>query len=265
MNAMNRPLNGLKIGCSISISEDLDRYGLKPDDINTVTVDLCRRFVGLGAQVVLGHQWRPNGVMEAVARFAQAYHGESTEGHIIHNYMAWPDRAALSETDRTQLRPLVDIRELTDHQDDRAEALRAMREQVADLCDARICLAGKMYQKPEFVHGVIEEVALTLRLGRPVYMSKMMGGSTAVMIDVIRGRLDPDQARIRLNKGERAGNWERTQSYLQEIREFGASRLADACELGVDGLDALFDSHNLDTVVQLTSRGLMNSPIFKRR
>lgn len=79
MTMSNRPLRELAIGLSISESEGLPDRGPKRGDINTVTVELCRRFVALGAQVVLGHQWRPQGVMESVARFAQAYQGEAGE------------------------------------------------------------------------------------------------------------------------------------------------------------------------------------------
>lgn len=245
----SRPLRGISIGFSISESEDLADYGLDPGHINTVTVELCRRFIALGAKVVLGHQWRPNGVMESVARFAQNYHGggESGEGPIIHNYMAWPDRAALTEAERKQLAPIVQIHEGSDEGRGRAEALSSMRRLVAANCDARICLAGKTIQHPGFVHGVIEEAALTLARGNPVYMSRMMGGATAVMIDVLEGR----------GVTMLEGNLVRTQEYLDQIRRFGLPKLAEACGLTPEDLHALFHSHNLDTLIQLTSRGLL--------
>jgi hypothetical protein len=92
-----RPLAGAVIGISISEPEggDLNQHGFTPGDINAVTVELCRRFVSLGASIALGHQWRPRGVMESVARFAHAYQGDESIP-IIHNFLAWPDRAALS-------------------------------------------------------------------------------------------------------------------------------------------------------------------------
>ena len=69
----NRPLEGIAVGVSISEAEDLASTGFAPNDINVITVELCRRLMKLGAQVVLSHQWRPGGIMEQVNRFAQAY------------------------------------------------------------------------------------------------------------------------------------------------------------------------------------------------
>ncbi|HEY3743767.1 MAG TPA: hypothetical protein VGL53_28175 [Bryobacteraceae bacterium] len=248
-----RPLQGISIGFSISESEDLADYGLDPSHINTVTLELCRRFIALGAKVVLGHQWRPNGVMESVARFAQNYHGgsESGIGPIIHNYMAWPDRAALTDAERKQLEPIVQIHEGSDEGRGRAEALSSMRSLVAYNCNARICIAGKKKQDSGLVHGVIEEAALTLARGNPVYMSSMMGGATAVMIDRLEGREGTPLE---------GGDMSRTNQYLDQIRQFGATRLAQLCGLTPDDLHTLFHSHNLDTLIQLTSRCLLARP-----
>src|SRR5512132_1974830 len=110
--SIQRPLAGLCIGISISKGDDLTaKYGLTEEDISVVTVELCRRLVGLGAQVALGHQWRPKGIMDQVAHFARGYQWEvsSRDVPIIHNFLAWPDRAALSETDRKELGGLVHI------------------------------------------------------------------------------------------------------------------------------------------------------------
>jgi hypothetical protein len=247
----SRPLNGVAIGISISESEDLASLGLNDADVNRVTVELCRRFVALGAQIILGHQWRPRGVMEAVARFAQAYQSE-TKNPIIHNFLAWPDRAALSETDRNQLQKLVAIHEEDTAPEprmgerERVAALRCMRKQMTDANHVRICLSGKAIQPDGFVPGVIEEAALTLRADKPLYMSRMMGGTTCLLIDVLR---------------KRKTVWEAFPSkmpieYLECFESLKRSDLEERCWLKSGELDELFDAQNLDTIVQLTSRGL---------
>jgi hypothetical protein len=68
-----RPLEGRRIGISISESDDLPALGLGNEIVNTLPVDLARRLIALGASVALGHNWRTGGVMEAVARFALSY------------------------------------------------------------------------------------------------------------------------------------------------------------------------------------------------
>ena len=239
-----RPLNGFAIGISISESKDLISLGLTEADVNRVTVELCRRFVALGAQIVLGHQWRPRGVMEAVARFAQAYQFEAKEP-IIHNFLAWPDRAALSKTDRQQLRNLVVIHE-QDSSEDRPAALRRMREEMTYKNHARICLSGKAKQPTGFVPGVIEEAALTLIQGKPLYISRMMGGTARFLVDVLRKEKTVWDAFPQ----------EMPQEYWQRFESLKRSDLEDWCHLTSKELDELFDAQNLDTIVQLTSRGL---------
>jgi hypothetical protein len=162
----NRPLEGMAVGISISEAEDLASTGFTPDDINLVTVELCRRLVALGAQVVLGHQWRPGGIMEQVTSFAQAYHMESggSGQPIVHNVMAWPDRASLSDYDREQLHDLVRIYEPAEPLG-RVEALTAMRQQITHIASARICLSGKMASYTGSMPGVIEEAFFSIDQG----------------------------------------------------------------------------------------------------
>jgi SLOG cluster2 len=102
---IRRPLEGRCIGISISESADLASLGLGNEIVNGLTVDLARRLIGLGASVVLGHNWRTGGIMEAVARFALSYKSQSgsIEQSLIFNYLAFPDEPSLSDSDKEQL------------------------------------------------------------------------------------------------------------------------------------------------------------------
>lgn len=106
-----RPLEGCRVGISISESEELATFGLTPDAINIVTVDLARRIMALGGSVLLGHDWRTGGVMEAVARFAISYAGQnaSPEQPLIINYLAEPDRPNLSAADRITFETIASL------------------------------------------------------------------------------------------------------------------------------------------------------------
>jgi hypothetical protein len=248
----NRPLEGMAVGISISEAEDLASTGLTPDDINFVTVELCRRLVALGAQVVLGHQWRPGGIMEQVTRFAQAYHMESggSERPIVHNVMAWPDKASLSEYDRDQLHNLVAIHEPAEPLG-RAEALTAMRQHVTQIAKARICLSGKMKSCEGSMPGLIEEAFLSINQGQPVYLSAMMGGAAAVLIDCIRGhrdihRLFPREAQLPAE----------IPSFFDGNPDRRHETIAKLCRLYSDELEQLFNAQNLDTIIQLSTRGM---------
>jgi len=255
----NRPLEGMAVGISISEAEDLASTGFTSDDINFVTVELCRRLVALGAQVVLGHQWRPGGIMEQVTRFAQAYHMESgaSEQPIVHNVMAWPDKASLSKDDQKQLESLVRIYELEEPRAaaeqslKRAKALTEMRQHITRLAKARICLSGKMKSHEGSIPGVIEEAFLSINEGQPVYLSAMMGGAAAALVDCIRGQreigsLFPEGALVPIE----------IPSFFDSNPHQRYEAIAKLCRLYPDELEQLFNAQNLDTIIQLSTRGM---------
>jgi len=251
---MSKPLEHVVVGISISGGDDLARYALTPADVNRVTIELCRRLIGLGAQVMLGHKWTPGGLMQAVTRFAQAYQVPTTEP-LVHNYLAWPDRASLSAAERTALQTLVNIVEVPggrhgDETNDRVKALTRMREQMTAANHARLFLAGGWTPKRDrAVAGVVEEAVLSAEAGKAMYLSGMMGGAAANLIHVIRGGETPpllngaEPSRIHLD-------------YIKSLRKFSVDRLAAQSGLSVSDFNALFDSHNLDTIVQLATRGM---------
>jgi hypothetical protein len=250
-----RPLSGCILGISISESEDMRKHGFRPDEINSITLELCRRFVALGASVVLGHQWRPNGVMDSVTRFARAYIGEADrQDPIIQNFLAWPDRAALSEIDRKDLesKALVRIHEQQEPSTTRPGALLAMRRDMAKLTHARLCLAGKLAQPgPEYASGVLEEAALCCERNKPVFFTSMLGGMSATMVQVSEQRLRrPPADHVPLPP---VGN-EVTQNYLRMVTD--VTRHIHLTNLDVEKLRALWHAENLDTIVHVVASGL---------
>jgi hypothetical protein len=254
---IQRPLAGLCVGLSISGDHDLTKkYGLSEPDISAITVELCRRLVGLGAQVALGHQWRPKGIMEEVVRFARAYQWEvpSRKDPIIHNFLAWPDRAALSDYDRKELSGLVAIDEAAAPPEyagltKRAAALTEMRARMNSKCHARICLSGKATQPDkELVSGVLEEASDMIKRKRPVFLSGMMGGTALLLINSLRyGKRDIDAF---------GGHAKRTFELLEPFSEGRFRQFAKLSGLTKEEQDELFDAQNLDTIIELTARGL---------
>ena len=74
MGQSNRPLGGLRVGLSIGNSaEDGLARGFDSDQVNRVTVRLTRSLLAQGARVVLGHDWRRDGVMHAELDMAREY------------------------------------------------------------------------------------------------------------------------------------------------------------------------------------------------
>jgi hypothetical protein len=243
-------MDAIAIGISISEFEQASDLGFVEGDINRITVELCRRFIALGGSIVLGHQWRPRGVMEAVSAFAQGY--ESSEDRpVIINYLAWPDRAALSEKERGKLQAVVSINESSQAEPRRQIALRDMRTAMAKHVGARIALGGKIRQPDGFVSGILEEIVLTLYYGKPVYMSRMLGGVTAALIELF----EPRGPSLRFQNFLMTRD-EKQHEYLEFLATLGTKGLAEKCGLSQPDLEDLFNSQNLDTIVQLTAKGL---------
>ena len=259
---ISRPLSGLTIGISISEAEDLAAHGFTHTDVNLITVELCRRFVALGAGVNLGHQWRPGGIMEAVAQFARTYQ-EDLSAPVINNFLVFPEHAGLSQDDRRQLSRVVTIHEgeelrPKDDSQDRSAALREMRQQMAEATTGSVALSGrfrasKLAQSEDFVPGLVEETAIMLIQPRPkpVYLSRMMGGIASLLIDtLVSGRAD-----IRHNLSPS----HRLNLYLDQIAGFGVKKLAEVCRLTRPQLEEMFSAQNLDTIIQFTALGLQST------
>jgi hypothetical protein len=250
---VTKPLEGVIVGLSISEGEDLGTYALTSADVNRVTVEVCRRLIGLGAQMVLGHKWAPGGIMQAIARFAQAYQAP-TPTPIIHNHLGWPDRASLSAAERSSLKALVNIVEAPDdprwhRTEGRSEALTQMRQNMTDLNHARLFLSGLWApKKGRRIAGVVEEAVMTIEAGKAIYLSNMMGGATATVIRMIRGGAPPVVPADR--------NSPTHEDHVRRLRGHSLARLASQSGLSVDDMNALFDAQNLDTVVQLATRGM---------
>src|SRR5271165_550150 len=217
---MPRPLEGRRIGISISESDDLPALGLGNEIVNGLTVDLARRLIALGASVVLGHNWRTGGIMEAVARFALSYKSQSgpTEQPLIFNYLAFPDKPSLSESDRKELESIVSIGTIrwTDCEDDvlraldgasrpidlgqygkriivdlakslppdlqRAFDLAAMRFTLTQQCDTRLVIGGRTRNYQGLAPGIIEEAWWTIILGKKLVVCSGMGGAACAII-----------------------------------------------------------------------------------
>ena len=81
----SRPLQDCAVGISISESEDSSDRGFPRWQVNRATVQTAAALLGQGAGVVFGHDWREDGVMDAIYRFAvQSVRFELPPLHRIH-------------------------------------------------------------------------------------------------------------------------------------------------------------------------------------
>lgn len=202
----HRPLTDCVVGFSISESEGMERLGFDRSEMNRCVVRLSESLLAVGARLAFGHDWRPGGVMVAVAALAVRYFrlgpdaaGKSKAKAPIINRVAWPDRPFLAPAKELNsktsalagsavdpmvrlLKGVVDARQTpVSPGTSRADALSVMRAELADLCNIRVCLGGKLTGFSGTMPGIIEEALGALRKKRPVFTSGIFGGASAML------------------------------------------------------------------------------------
>lgn len=214
-----RSLTGLKVNISVSESSDSVQRGYPRWQVNHLTINLTTALLGQGASVAFGHDWRDDGVMEAICGFAQQMQGPfSSEiparNARMFNFLPWPDKPALSREERDYLAGTLEIREAglpyplrefekhvlgggketKDYAQCRSLALGEMRRALTEFCDARICIGGRTSGFSGRFPGVIEEAALAMERQKPLYLVGLLGGAAGQVIDSLLGREIPHPA-----------------------------------------------------------------------
>ena len=143
---------------------------------NRVTVRLSEALLAAGARLAFGHDWRPDGVMDAICRFAVKFQPPdcSITEPLIHNFLPWPTQPAMDAELRRDLeqRRVLKVETLglpkcdwQSPEDETAKAigLSHMRRELARRTDARVCVGGRTGRGSDakplggFFAGVIEE------------------------------------------------------------------------------------------------------------
>lgn len=201
----SRPLHGLVIGLSVSVSENIGAWGYTPDDVNRVTVRMSEALLAAGARLMFGHDWRPDGIMDALCRLAVKYQpaGDANSAEpLIQSLLPWPVQTSLDPTLRVELeqRGVLRIESMpapagdwpsNDDPTAKAVALSELRIALGERCDARICVGGKEAKKKDdviggFFAGVIEEAYRTATAGKPLYIGSFLGGASAAVVEYLR-------------------------------------------------------------------------------
>jgi hypothetical protein len=259
--SVERPLSGCVVGISISESEEMERLGFDRAEMNRCVVRLSESLLAAGARLAFGHDWRPGGVMEAVAALAVRYvnvhrdaEGQPFQGGApILNRVAPPDIPFLwqqREEDASPERPMNPMVRLLDGIVDarqsfappnatRSDALTHMRNELAQLCHVRVCLGGKLTEFSGKIPGIIEEALGTLREERPVFTSAIFGGASRVLVQALRGERGSDYP-----------------EEAEEIRE-RTSRLRQSLDEPEE--QRLWDSTSVEQCLELILRGVVKS------
>jgi hypothetical protein len=259
------------VGISTSESDELESLGFDRFELNRTVIRLSEALLGAGARLAFGHDWRPGGVMEAVAALAVRYfdpnpvNGGPPPAPIL-NRVAPPDEPFLhpeletgnetaSLTDPAQilqrhLRGIVDAQQvivppdLLEAPEGRKRALTRLRQELAQMCDARVRLGGKMTNVSGRMAGVVEEAVYTVAVRRPLYVSEIFGGAAKTLANA----LDHDAAIFDLVpiQGEAWQRW-----------DFAPGNSPAWNGLEPEDNQRLRDSKSVNVCVELILRGLV--------
>lgn len=217
MPPVQRPLTDCIVNLSISETEESDRRGFPIWQVNRVTLQLVSALFGQGAGVAFGHDWREDGVMEAVYGFARqvqppvpllSMDAEAISQPLLRNLLPWPKTPRLSEAEQEQLSATLRIESAglpetlraveADARragpDDRlfvyarARGLTYLRHKLGEMCNARLCIGGRRFGYQGRYPGIVEEALLAVRENKPLYLAGFLGGAAEQVVNAIEGK-----------------------------------------------------------------------------
>lgn len=221
MTPFTRPLEGCVVGLSISESDDSTNRGFPSWQVNRITLQVVAALFGQGSGVIFGHDWREDGVMEAIHGFARQMQspdsispGEAKAAGqpLLQNLLPWPDTPQLAREDLDRLASTLRVEEAGLPQELRAydaqhfrisrdslryaylraRGLTHLRHRLNELCHARVCIGGRRGGSAGRYPGIIEEALLAVQSEKPLYLVGLLGGATRQIVDAIEGRPMPE-------------------------------------------------------------------------
>lgn len=220
MSRFRRPLEDIVVNLSISQSDDSERYGFAPLQVNRATLQIAAALCGQGARLIFGHDWRKDGIMEAIYGFARQVQGPTPlspggtvarQIPLLENLLPWPQTPYLPERHLEQLSPTLrveraglpaelkrfDFDNEASHLDPtqnmyryiRARGLTFLRHRLNDKSHARVCVGGRHSGYEGRYPGVIEEALFAVRADMPLYLAGFLGGATQQVINAFEGKL----------------------------------------------------------------------------
>lgn len=222
MSPSHRPLEGCIVNLSISQSDNSEQRGFPSWQVNRITLQIVAALFGQGASLVFGHDWRKDGVMEAVYGFARQVQAPipltpeqsaAEQQPLLKNLLPWPETPYLPERDLEQLSSTLKVEraglpgelqpfgEEASHLDPdqgmyqymRARGLTFLRRRLNDESHVRICVGGPRSKYEGRYPGVIEEAFVAVTANKPLYLAGFLGGAAEQVIDAVEGKQMTDE------------------------------------------------------------------------
>ncbi|MCY2978532.1 MAG: hypothetical protein NTU79_07715 [Planctomycetota bacterium] len=204
---------GIRFG--ISISEPETPLGIRGNPtvfVNQFSFQFATQFLIEGGSLIFGQKWKKDGIMfhladkyREIIRFANASDSAvgNSENSPILNFLAWPDEPPTDKVAEGMIRDgILKVRQIEtpglydttlpiqhpEYEFWRVRALTAMRKQLVDHTNVRICIGGASGQATRRLPGIIEEAWMTINARKPLYLIGAIGGAARAMVNLILQR-----------------------------------------------------------------------------
>ena len=291
--AEDEVLKDLRIGISISENPlgDYSSHHLHTDHLRRLSQDLARHLLARAGIVIYGGDLRNDGFTQLVLDEAIALRSRLNSDSIyVENHLAWP--IFLSDTElsawRAKYNSVIKTVEY-DVPDDIKESiednvfispigvenkyvwsrsLTLMRERSIGSSHARICAGGRLSGYNGKMPGVLEEIVISLKEHKPLFLIGAFGGVVGEVCDSIKNKsitapiTEAWQVENNLGYGALQGRSVRDGKHAdyEEIKllieRVSVSELAALAGLTVDEYKNLMESAFVDECVHLVVKGL---------
>lgn len=281
-------LKNIKVGLSISNSPDLMSYGLNDMHLEDAFIEFSRYLLVNGAKLLYGGDLREGGFTEILYNLVRNYFPEDVQSaHKIDNYQAWPLYTNLSTATRAELNKIVNFKMVEppenlevdldeflppDCKENRviwAKSLTKMREEMNKELDARILIGGAVQNYKGKYPGLLEEVCMAFRDGKPLYLLGGFGGCTKAITEALLGNKPRE-----LTGDFQFSNYD----YSEMVEEYNSKNVDSQSidydnilifleEKGIGSLNnglsydenlVLFNSQHIPEIISLVLKGLAN-------
>jgi hypothetical protein len=216
---------------------------------------------------------------------AYADEGRLLDERLVQWHVAWPISLKLTDPIRAELPDVIELHTVGKPDDVECDedvfvspadnpfawirSLTEMRRHMVATTHARVLVGGQRSASTPR-SGIVEEFALSLRAGQPVFLCGAMGGMTADLIEVLQGHGVPESLTdaFHADTAERqkaVKKYNQTDAGAEDPIDYG--RLVEEfAAAGVNGLrngltpdenECLFQTHSLEEIVGLVRRGLI--------
>ncbi len=283
---LSGPQQMMVVGVSVSepSPEELVVLGLSELHVRHAFIEIVRHVLALDGSIAYGGDLRTAGYTEVLFDLVRAYNPRDLAGpERVWSFLAWPIWLGLTAAQRADLANVASLEEVARpdgapldlppiperNMEERvwnSRSLTKMRQQMTSSIGARVVLGGRLSGQQGLLPGVVEESALAIEAGTPLYVAGGFGGSGRVVAAALRGGSTPTELTLDHQLANTPGYAELHDHAAKsgEAPSFdGLYRLFS--EAGVDGLnnglsrdenDRLLVTDDVDEVVALLLRGL---------